>query len=94
MNNIDRITIIKEKLTEGLTPTHLEINDESEAHAGHAGAKDGGGHFSITIVSSIFVGKTLVQRHRLVYAVLDELMKTIIHAIKINALTPDEFITI
>ncbi len=91
MTNIDRVTLIKEKLTAELTPTLLEIIDDSEAHAGHAGAQKGGGHFSITVVSPIFAGKTLIQRHRLVYAVLDELMKTAIHALSINALTPDEF---
>ncbi len=91
MINLDRVTLIKEKLTAALTPTLLEIKDDSDKHAGHAGAKEGGGHFSVTIVSSIFTGKTLIQRHRLVYAALDELMKTKIHALSINALTPDEF---
>ena len=91
MINLDRVTLIKEKLTAALTPTLLEIKDDSSKHAGHAGAKEGGGHFSVTIVSSIFTGKTLIQRHRLVYAALDELMKTKIHALSINALTPDEF---
>jgi len=91
MINLDRVTLIKEKLTAALTPTLLEIKDDSDKHAGHAGAKQGGGHFSVTIVSSIFTEKTLIQRHRLVYAALDELMKTKIHALSINALTPDEF---
>ena len=93
MINLDRVTFIKEKLTAALTPTLLEIKDDSDKHAGHAGAKQGG-HFSVTIVSSIFTGKTLIQRHRLVYAALDELMRTTIHALSINALTPDEFTNI
>lgn len=91
MTNIDRVTLIKEKLIAALTPTLVEIIDDSDAHAGHADAHEGGGHYSIIVVSSIFAGKTLIQRHRLVYAVLDELMKTTIHALSINALTPDEF---
>jgi BolA protein len=91
MNKIDCFVLLKDKLTAALNPIHLEISDESEQHAGHAGAEKGQAHCSITIVSSIFSGKTLIQRHRLVYAVLDELMKTQIHALSINALTPDEF---
>jgi BolA protein len=91
MTNIDCITLIKKKLTDALTPIYLEINDNSDKHSGHAGIQEGQKHCSITIVSSIFNGKTLIQRHRLVYAVLDELMKTEIHALSINTLTPDEF---
>jgi len=94
MTKIDCFTLIKEKLTAALNPIHLEISDDSDEHAGHAGAQEGQAHCSITIVSSIFSGKTLIQRHRLVYAVLDELMKTQIHALSINALTPDEFTTV
>jgi BolA protein len=87
----DTTTLIREKLTTALNPTHLTIKDDSEKHAGHAGVRQGGGHFTITIVSAQFAGKTLVQRHRLVYSSLDDLMKTAIHALSIQAQTPDEF---
>ncbi len=91
MNKIDNLRLVKNKLTDALNPIHLEISDNSRQHAGHAGAEKNKAHYTITIVSSIFIGKTLIQRHRLVYAVLDELMKTTIHSLSINALTPDEF---
>ena len=87
-NNI--VISIKEKLTAALNPTHLEIMDESQKHAGHAGSQKGG-HFTITIVSPEFVNQSLIQRHRMVYAAVNELMKTSIHALSIQAQTPDEF---
>jgi BolA family transcriptional regulator, general stress-responsive regulator len=87
----DTATLIEEKLTTALNPTHLEIIDESHKHAGHAGAREGGGHFVVTIVSDQFAEKTLVQRHRMVYSAIDDLMKTAIHALSIQAHTPDEF---
>lgn len=72
-----------------LTPSELEIDDDSHAHAGHAGAKErGGGHFELKIVSAAFIGKPLVARHRLIYAALGDLMQREIHALKIDARTP------
>jgi BolA protein len=68
----------------------LELIDNSAEHAGHAGAKQGGGHYSVTIVASLFDGKTMVQRHQLIYQALGDLMKNEIHALGINALTPSE----
>jgi BolA protein len=91
MIDSERVTLIKEKLTAVLTPTHLEVIDESQKHASHAGACDGGGHFIVTIVSPQFTEKTLIQRHRMVYAAIDELMKTAIHALSIHAQSPDEW---
>ena len=58
---------IKQHLTEALKPQLLEIIDNSAAHAGHAGAKSGGGHYHVTIVSEAFEDKSLVQRHQLIY---------------------------
>ncbi|KHD07521.1 hypothetical protein PN36_25100 [Candidatus Thiomargarita nelsonii] len=87
------IPLIKEKLTTALTPTHLDIIDESHKHAGHPGAQAGGGHFIVTIVSPQFTEKSLIDRHRMVYDALGELMKTAIHALSINAQTPEEFST-
>lgn len=80
---------IEARLREQLAPERLEIADESSKHAGHAGAR-GGGHFAVTIVSARFEGLNTLQRHRLVYEALGELMKTDIHALSVRALTPGE----
>lgn len=89
--DIDRVNLIKEKLTMALAPTHLEVVDESYKHAGHAGASKGGGHFMVTIVSLQFSEKTLMQRHRMVYAAVGDLMNSVIHALSVHAQTPEEF---
>jgi BolA protein len=81
---------IKQLLTESLKPALVEIMDNSAAHAGHAGAKSGGGHYHVTIIAEAFEGKTLVQRHQLIYKALGDMMKQQIHALGINALSPSE----
>ena len=86
-----RVTLIEERLRRALEPQALQINDDSAAHVGHAGAREGGGHFTVLIVSQHFTGKALLQRHRLVYAALQELMPAEIHALSIKAFTPEEF---
>lgn len=73
-----------------LSPTSLEIIDESWKHAGHAGARDGGGHYVLHIASAQFVGCNTIARHRMIYSALGELMKREIHALTIQAKTPDE----
>lgn len=73
-----------------LEPVQLEIIDESHKHAGHAGARGGGGHYVLRIVSAQFVGKSTVARHRMIYSALGELMKREIHALTLQALAPDE----
>jgi BolA protein len=73
-----------------LAPRSIEIVDDSALHAGHAGARSGGGHFRLTIVSEQFLGKNTVARHRLVYDALGEMMRTQIHALAIRALTAGE----
>jgi BolA protein len=73
-----------------LRPATLELRDESGQHAGHAGARpSGGSHWQLTIVSEAFRGKSAVQRHRMVYEALGDLMKRDIHALKIEASTPE-----
>jgi len=72
-----------------LSPTVLDITDESGQHLGHAGYRPGGSHFRLDIVSSRFAGKTRVERHRMVYAALGPVMQDV-HALAINARTPDE----
>lgn len=79
---------MRERLA-ALQPAMLEIRDDSALHAGHAGAKEGG-HYALTIVSAQFSGKNRVARHRLVYSALDPLMKNGIHALAIEALSPEE----
>ena len=81
----ERVAAIRETLTRELAPETLEIADESHMHVGHAGAKDGRGHFRVTITSEAFEGLTNVQRHQLVYTALGELMRTDIHALAISA---------
>jgi BolA family transcriptional regulator, general stress-responsive regulator len=73
-----------------LEPELLEIYDESGEHVGHVGARDGGGHYQLLIVSRQFEGKTAVARHRLVYQALAAMMQREIHALAITALTPAE----
>ena len=86
----DRVQRIEELLTEAFSPDVLRVKDQSHLHAGHEGAKDGRGHFDITIVANGFSGQNRVQRHRMVYAALRELMDTDIHAVRITAVTPSE----
>ncbi|MBI1890623.1 MAG: BolA family transcriptional regulator [Burkholderiales bacterium] len=86
-NREDRIRAL---LTDAFAPTELRVDDESALHAGHAGAASGGGHYRLRLVSSRFEGKNRIERHRLVYASLGELMRTDIHALTITALTPSE----
>ena len=85
-----RINAIRERLTADLQPSNLEIEDQSHLHAGHAGAKSGKGHFDVTVVSAQFDGKSLIQRHRAIYAALGGLMDSDIHALSISALTSAE----
>lgn len=85
--------VIRQKLTAALNPSVIEILDSSAAHAGHAGAKKGGGHYHLTLVADVFEDKTLVQRHQLIYAALADMMTEQIHALGINALSPSEHST-
>ena len=73
-----------------LDPVSLEIIDESWKHAGHAGARDGGGHYVLNIVSDRFAGNNTVARHRMIYSALGDMMKREIHALTIQANAPDE----
>ncbi|HOB45751.1 MAG TPA: BolA family protein [Zoogloea sp.] len=73
-----------------LAPTRLDLIDDSALHAGHAGARSGGGHYRLSIVSAAFSGKNTVARHRLIYAALGEMMRREIHALAIQAQSPEE----
>ena len=85
----EMLCTLRERLA-NLHPLRLELIDDSAKHAGHAGARSGGGHYRLLIVSASFCGKSTLARHRLVYAALDELMRSKIHALSIQSLAPDE----
>ena len=76
---------IRAALQQALDPELLEVEDDSHRHAGHAGARDGRGHFNVHVVSAAFEGKLPLARHRAVYAALGSMMDTDIHALSIRA---------
>ena len=85
MNAEARIAAIRTALESAFAPEFLEIVDDSARHAGHAGARDGRGHYKVRIVADAFAGQGLLARHRAVYAALGTLMQTDIHAVQIDA---------
>jgi BolA protein len=85
-----RVERIRRQLELALGTDRIELTDDSHLHAGHAGARDGKGHFRVRVVSTRFVGLRTLQRHQLVYRSLHDLMQTDIHALSIVALTPEE----
>ena len=82
---------IENRLRDALAAERVEIVDESHLHAGHEGARGGGGHFRAVIVSDRFAGQSAVERQRMVYGVLADEMKADIHALSMRTLTPDEW---
>lgn len=85
-----RIARMRELLVAGLAPVQVDIVDESHKHAGHAGARDGRGHFRVRIVAAAFAGLAQVRRHQRVYAALGTMMQTDIHALALETRAPDE----
>jgi BolA protein len=85
----ERVSRIRAAIEKELAPASLEIIDDSARHAGHAGAREGG-HFRAIIVCEAFRGKSALQRHRMVFAAVADLMPGVIHALNIDARTPDE----
>jgi len=77
-------------LEQAFAPVQLEIEDESAAHAGHPGARGGGGHYRVYLVSDRFGGLARLARHRLVYDALRDLMQRDIHALALSLVTPAE----
>lgn len=86
----DRVARIRSCLQTAFSPQELEIVDDSHLHVGHAGAKDGKGHFSVRIVSSRFKGTTPLERHRMVFDALGGMMDTDIHALRVSAASPKD----
>ena len=81
--------LMQQKLSK-LNPESLEILDDSGQHAGHEGARGGGGYYRLTIVSQQFAGQPVQRRHRMVYEALGQMMKREIHALSIQAYAPEE----
>lgn len=90
MDADQRVAVIEERLQEAFKPEALAVEDEGHLHVGHAGARDGRGHFRVMLVSDAFNGLGLVARHRAVYEALGDLMQTDIHALAIEAVASDE----
>jgi BolA protein len=88
--NEERIVRIESLLHQAFNIHSLEIEDQSHLHAGHAGAKDGKGHFRVLIVADEFAGLLPIKRHQLVYAAVGDMMNTDIHALIIDARPPGD----
>ena len=84
MDNSQRIKDITQKLHEAFAPSHLEVIDDSHLHAGHAGAKEGKGHFTVIIQSEAFAGLSRLKQHQAIYQALGAMMETDIHALAIK----------
>ena len=81
MSGNERIAFLRQRLTEAFQPLRLDIVDEPV---------QGGGHFQVTVISEAFAGKSLIERHRMVYAAVGDALKSEIHALSISAKTPQE----
>ncbi len=86
----DRVRRIERLLTEAFSPHEILVKDQSHLHAGHVGAQDGKGHFDVRIVAAEFSGKSRLERHRLIYAALGDMMESEIHALRIVAEAPEQ----
>jgi BolA protein len=86
--NAGRMARMRELLSHAFAPAVLDIVDDSHKHVGHAGARDGRGHFTVEITSDAFAGMPVLARHRAVYAALGGMMDSDIHALSIHARTP------
>jgi BolA protein len=88
--NHNRIDQIRIRLVAALEPSALEVRDDSPQHVGHAGAQGGAGHYTVSIRANAFTGLHRLQRHRLVYDAVADMMPGEIHALSINATAPEE----
>ena len=84
-------THIESKLRDAFSPTYLKVEDESHLHVGHGNYKPGGeSHFSVTLVSPVFLGLSRIRRHQMVYACLKDELKNGVHALCLQTLSPEE----
>ena len=90
MNPLERKKEITRRLKEAFDPETLGVEDESYLHEGHEGAKDGRGHFRVLIITDAFENKSMIERHRMIYRELAEMMRLDIHALAIDAWSPEE----
>lgn len=81
---------LRQRLEEAFEPQELLVKDQSQLHIGHEGARDGKGHFDVTIVSTSFAGVSRIRRHQMIYDALGDLIESDIHALRIRARTPAE----
>lgn len=86
----DRVQRIAERLNTVFRPESLDVGDDSHLHAGHEGARSGGGHYTVSIVSPVFAGLAPLERHRMIYDALADMMQKEIHALSIHAHDPTE----
>ncbi|MBD3667403.1 MAG: BolA family transcriptional regulator [Kangiella sp.] len=86
MDNSERLERMQQLIQNALQPTQLEIIDDSHKHIGHAGAKEGKGHFTVVIQSEALEGKRMLQQHRAIYDALGDMMETDIHALAIKVI--------
>lgn len=84
MTSEQRLEAIRSRLTSALSPSFLEVIDESAAHRGHVGSQNGAGHYLVRITAPAFTSKKLLESHRMIYAALDDMMHSEIHALKIQ----------
>lgn len=87
MTATDRISMMKQRLNAAFQPTHLDIRDDSAQHRGHVGARGGAGHYTLTIASPVFVGKSRIEAHRLIYGEFSDWIPHEIHALSIQILS-------
>ncbi len=85
-----RLGRIQTRLESKFSPARVSVRDDSASHAGHPGAQSGAGHFAVRIESQAFSGRSALQRHRMVYEALAEMMPSDIHALIIEAISPDD----
>ncbi len=86
-----RVAMIERRLRAALQVETVTVRDDSRLHAGHIGAKDGGGHYRVLVVSPDFTGRSTLERHRMIYEAMGEAMRAdTIHALSIQALSPQE----
>ena len=86
----DRAQMIEKLLIEAFSPSEILVKDQSHLHAGHAGARDGKGHFDVRLVSNRFDGLSRINRHRMVYDALSSYMQSDVHALRIKAISPTD----
>lgn len=82
---------LKGRIEAALDAEHVAVQDDSEQHRGHAGARDGAGHYTVLVVAQHFAGLDRVARHRAVYGAVGDMIPAQVHALVVRAFTPDEW---